>query len=74
MVKKYATNQVILPLDFHFQLEKKDIAFAIDELIESIPEQRFVPFHHQMRPSSYHPTSQLAFAVKNQAAAIETYL
>ncbi len=55
MFKNYTTNQVVLPLDFHFQLEKNDIAFAIDELIESIPEERFLPFHHQMGPSSYHP-------------------
>ncbi|MGX7162954.1 IS1182 family transposase, partial [Enterococcus songbeiensis] len=55
MFKNYTTNQVVLPLDFSFQLEKNDIAFAIDELIESIPEQRFIPFHHQMGPSSYHP-------------------
>ncbi|MDT1964615.1 hypothetical protein MX587_12975 [Carnobacterium divergens] len=36
MFKNYTTNQVILPLDFSFQLEKNDIAFAIDQLIESI--------------------------------------
>ncbi|TFI86774.1 hypothetical protein CKN84_13790 [Carnobacterium divergens] len=55
MFKNYTTNQVILPLDFSFQLEKNDIAFAIDQLIESIPEERFLPFNHQMGPSSYHP-------------------
>ncbi|MFS7260567.1 IS1182 family transposase [Carnobacterium divergens] len=54
MFKNYTTNQVILPLDFSFQLEKNDIAFAIDQLIESIPEERFLPFNHQMGPSSYH--------------------
>ncbi|MBM7689091.1 transposase [Enterococcus ureilyticus] len=53
--KNYTTNQVILPLDFSFQLENNDIAFAIDQLVESIPEAHFLPFHHQMGPSSYHP-------------------
>ncbi|EOL43668.1 hypothetical protein I580_00314 [Enterococcus caccae ATCC BAA-1240] len=37
MFKNYTTNQVVLPLDFSFQLEKNDIAFAIDQLVESIP-------------------------------------
>ncbi|MBO0467227.1 transposase [Enterococcus plantarum] len=55
MFKNYTTNQVVLPLDFSFQLEKNDIAFAIDQLVESIPEERFLPFHHQMGTSSYHP-------------------
>ncbi|MET3563455.1 transposase, partial [Enterococcus rotai] len=55
MFKNYTTNQVVLPLDFSFQLEKNDIAFAIDQLVESIPEERFIPFHHQMGPASYHP-------------------
>lgn len=54
MFKNYTTNQVVLPLDFSFQLEKNDIALVIDALIESIPEQRFIPFHHQMGTSSYH--------------------
>ncbi|MDT1943331.1 hypothetical protein [Carnobacterium divergens] len=41
MFKNYTTNQVILPLDFSFQLEKNDIAFAIDQLIESIHERQY---------------------------------
>ncbi|PZL74294.1 IS5/IS1182 family transposase, partial [Enterococcus plantarum] len=55
MFKNYTTNQVVLPIDFSFQLEKNDITFAIDQLVESIPEERSLPFHHQMEPSSYHP-------------------
>ncbi|WP_317946616.1 hypothetical protein [Carnobacterium maltaromaticum] len=55
MFKNYTASQIILPLDFSFQLEKNDIAFTIDELVESIPEKRFLSFHHHMGPSSYHP-------------------
>ncbi|OJG93400.1 hypothetical protein RV15_GL000002 [Enterococcus silesiacus] len=50
MFKNYTTNQVVLPLDFSFQLGKNDSAFTIDPLVESIPEERFLPFHHQMGP------------------------
>ncbi|MGM0123116.1 hypothetical protein IGI37_000482 [Enterococcus sp. AZ194] len=41
MFKNYTTNQVVLPLDFSFQLEKNDIAFAIDQLFpcESLSER-----------------------------------
>lgn len=45
MFKNYTSNQVILPLDFSFQSGKNNITFAIDELIESILEKRFLPFH-----------------------------
>lgn len=46
MFKNYTTNQVNLPLDFSFQLEKNDIAFVINQLVESIPEKHFLPFYH----------------------------
>lgn len=53
MFKIYTKTKIILSLDFSFQLEKNNIAFAINQLVESIPEERFIPFHHQMGPSSY---------------------
>lgn len=36
MFKNYTTNQVILLLNFSFQLEKNYIPIAIDGLVESI--------------------------------------
>ena len=44
MFKNYTKNQVVLPLGFSFQLEKRDIGFTINQLVESIPEEYFFPF------------------------------
>ncbi|MFC4711220.1 transposase, partial [Enterococcus eurekensis] len=40
-------------------LEENDIAFAIDELVESIPEEIFSVFDHKMGTSSYNPKMML---------------
>ena len=55
MYKNYNTKQVTLSLDLDIYLEENDIAFAIDELVESIPEDTFSAFDHKMGTSSYHP-------------------
>ncbi|AIF45700.1 hypothetical protein X953_19445 [Virgibacillus sp. SK37] len=33
-------NQVVLPLDMEMKLQKNDIAYAVNELTESIPGER----------------------------------
>ena len=59
MYKQYNINQVVLPIDLEFSLDKNDIAYAIHNLIESIPEKFFADFEHHMGPSSYHPKMML---------------
>lgn len=59
MYKNYNTKQVTLSLDLDIYLEKNDIAFAIDELVESIPDDTFFNFEHKMGASSYHPKMML---------------
>ena len=34
-------NQVILPLDLEIKLQENDIAFAVNDLVESIPNEAF---------------------------------
>ncbi|MDE1548259.1 transposase, partial [Jeotgalibaca sp. YN-L-12] len=34
MYKQYTINQVILPLDLEFKLQKNDVAFAVNDLVE----------------------------------------
>lgn len=41
MYKNYNTKQMTLSLNLEVYLEENDIAFAIDELIESIPDNIF---------------------------------
>ncbi|MDT2848953.1 IS5/IS1182 family transposase, partial [Vagococcus carniphilus] len=59
MYKNYNMKQVTLSLDLEIYLEKNDIAFAINELVESIPSRVFSVFDHQMGTSSYDPRMML---------------
>ena len=59
MYKDYNMNQVTLSLDLEIYLEKDDIAFAINDLVESMPEKAFSAFDHQMGATSYHPKMML---------------
>lgn len=59
MYKQYTINQVILPLDLEFKLQKNDVAFAVNDLVESIPEEAFVPFIRATGCPAYHPRMML---------------
>lgn len=59
MYKDYNMNQVTLSLDLEIYLERNDIVFIINELVESIPEESFQHFQHNMGTSSYHPRMML---------------
>ena len=59
MYKNYNMKQITLSLDLEIYLKENDIAFAIDELVESIPEEIFSVFDHKMGTTSYHPKMML---------------
>ena len=59
MFKHYTMNQVILPLDLEVKLRENDIAFAINELVESIPEEAFKSFLRKTGCPAYHPRMML---------------
>ncbi len=59
MFKHYTMNQVILPLDLEVKLREGDIAFAINELVESIPEEAFKGFLRKTGCPAYHPRMML---------------
>ncbi len=44
MFKHYTMNQVVLPLDLEVNFQENDIAFAVNDLVESIPEEAFAAF------------------------------
>jgi len=54
MYKDYSMNQVILPLELEIKLEKGDIAFAVNDLVESIPEESFQEFERSTGCPAYH--------------------
>lgn len=52
-------NQIILSLDLEKKLEKEDIALAIHDLVESIPEEAFQAFKQERGATKYHPRMML---------------
>ena len=59
MFKHYTMNQVILPLYLEVKLKQNDIAFAINDLVESIPDEAFKDFLRQTGRPAYHPRMML---------------
>ena len=55
MFKHYTMNQVVLPLDLEIKLQENDIAYTINDLVESIPEEAFEGFLRQTGRPAYHP-------------------
>lgn len=43
-MSNYNMNQLVLPMNLEVKLKENDIAFAINDLVESIPEKAFEPF------------------------------
>lgn len=55
MYKNYNMNQLTIPLDIEVMIPDDDIAVAVNEMVESIPEAPFKAFEHDVGASSYHP-------------------
>lgn len=59
MFKDYNMNQVVLPLDLEIKLQENDIAYAINDLVESIPNEALDLFLRSMGCPAYHPRMML---------------
>lgn len=59
MFKNYNMNQLILPLDLEINLRENDIAYAVHDLVESIPKEAFYSFLREIGCPSYHPRMML---------------
>ncbi|MFU0788524.1 IS1182 family transposase [Virgibacillus proomii] len=55
MFKHYTMNQVILPLDLEIKLQENDIAYAVNDIVEQIPDEAFADFLHETGCPAYHP-------------------
>jgi len=55
MFKYYTMNQVVLPLDLEIKLQENDMAYTINDLVESIPEEAFEGFLRQTGRPAYDP-------------------
>ncbi|UFU00692.1 IS1182 family transposase [Radiobacillus kanasensis] len=55
MFKQYNMNQVILPLDLEIKLQENDIAYAVHDVVEAIPDEAFTGFLRETGCPAYHP-------------------
>ncbi|TFB14060.1 IS1182 family transposase [Filobacillus milosensis] len=55
MFKDYNMNQVVLPLDLEIKLDKNDIAYTVNDLVEQMPEEAFSGFSRSTGCPAYHP-------------------
>ncbi|HEX7065963.1 MAG TPA: IS1182 family transposase [Bacillales bacterium] len=55
MFKQYNMNQVVLPLDLEKKLQENDIAYAVHDLVEQIPDEAFTGFLRETGCPAYHP-------------------
>lgn len=55
MFKHYTMNQVILPLDLEIKLQENDIAYAVNDVVENIPDEAFTGFLRVTGCPAYHP-------------------
>ncbi|MFV0561128.1 MAG: transposase, partial [Enterococcus sp.] len=59
MYKNYTIYQLVLPLDLEKTLPENDIAYSVQHLVESIPEEPFELLKHHRGAASYHPRMML---------------
>ena len=55
MFKHYTMNQVVLPLDLEIKLQESDIAYAVNDVVENIPDEAFANFLRDTGCPAYHP-------------------
>ncbi|WP_174615990.1 IS1182 family transposase [Virgibacillus ihumii] len=55
MFKHYNMNQVVLPLDLEIKLQEDDIAYAVNDIVEAIPDDAFINFLRDTGCPAYHP-------------------
>ena len=59
MFKNYTINQTTLPLDMEQFISETDVAFAVNALVESIPQTLFNQLEQQLGRPAYHPKMML---------------
>lgn len=59
MFKHYTINQIFLPLNLEKKLEDNDIAFVINDLVESIPDEAYKDYLRSTGCPAYDPRMML---------------
>ena len=59
MFKYYTINKTTLPLDVEQYNSETDVAFAVNALVEAIPQTLFTKLEQQLGRPTYHPKTML---------------
>lgn len=59
MFKDYTINQTVLPLNVEQYIPETDVAFAVNSLVESIPQVLFNQLEQELGRPAYHPKMML---------------
>ncbi len=59
MFKNYTTNQTTLPLELEQFIPESDVAFAVNALVEAVPQTLFNELEEQLGRPTYHPKMML---------------
>lgn len=70
MYKEYNINQLTLPLDFDMMIPDDDIAVAIHQFVDSMPDSIFSGFDHTYGASSYHPKMMVKIILCGYAQSV----
>jgi transposase len=55
MFKNYTINQTTLPLNMEQYIPETDVAFAVNALVEAMPQTLFLELEEQLGRPAYHP-------------------
>lgn len=55
MFKYYTVNQMVLPLDLEIKLQENDITYAVNDVVEHIPDEAFTELLRDTSCPAYHP-------------------
>lgn len=55
MFKQYNMNQIVLPLELEMKLKENDVAYAVNDLLEQIPNEAFTSLLRETGCPAYHP-------------------
>lgn len=59
MFKNYTINQTTLPLDMEQYIPETDVAFAVNALVQAMPQTLFLKLEEQLGRPAYHPKMML---------------
>ena len=70
MYKDYNMNQITIPLNIEVMIPADDIAIAVNDMVESIPDAAFEDFDHHFGAASHHPRMMMKIILCGYAQSV----